>query len=139
MLAETDQHWDKLGEDGDAKLGEVGRKKVQGQQANCFDVKSEQRHRLCFHPDQRYLMEVMDQRRAIEFTNYSAVDGHFFPGTITVLLELEREEKPVLIVENIQVSKTPFTPASFAAPPHAMEFDTCENMVAAKPLQTPTP
>lgn len=138
-LAETDHYWDKLAEDGDAKLGDVTKKKAQNQAANCFEVKSEQRHRLCFSPERNILLEAMDSRRAIEFTNYSDVDGHFFPGKITVLLELEKQEKPVLVVENIQVLKAQFAATAFTIPPHAMEFDTCENMVAAKPLETPTP
>jgi hypothetical protein len=138
-LAETDHYWDKLAEDGDAKLGDVAKKKAQNQTANCFDVKGEQRHRLCFDPERNVLLEVLDARRAVEFTNYSDVDGHFFPGKITVLLELEKQEKPVLVVENIQVMKAQFAATAFAIPPHAMEFDTCENMVAAKPLETPAP
>ncbi|MBZ5507662.1 MAG: energy transducer TonB [Acidobacteriia bacterium] len=138
-LAETDHYWDKLAEDGDAKLGDVARKKAQNQAANCFDVKGEQRHRLCFDPERNILLEVLDARQAVEFTNYSEVDGHFFPGKITMLLELEKQEKPVLVVENIQVLKAQFAATAFAIPPHAMEFDTCENMVAAKPLETPPP
>jgi len=138
-LAETDHDWDKLAEDGDAKLGDVTKKKAQNQAANCFDVKGERRHRLCFDPERNYLLEVLDSRRAIEFTNYSEVDGHSFPGKITELLELEKQEKPVLVIENIQVLKAQFAATAFAIPPHAMEFDTCENMVAEKPLQTPSP
>jgi hypothetical protein len=61
------------------------------------------------------------------------------PPTRTTLLELEKQEKPVLVIENIQVLKAQFAATSFAIPPHAMEFDTCENMVAEKPLQTPSP
>ncbi|HEX4603305.1 MAG TPA: hypothetical protein VH724_04875 [Candidatus Angelobacter sp.] len=138
-LAETDHSWDKLAEDGDAKLGDVAKKKARNEAAYCFDVKGEQRHRLCFSPERNLLLEVMDAHQAVEFTNYSEVDGHFFPGKITVLLELEKQEKPVLVVENIQVMKAQFAATAFAIPPHAMEFDTCENIVAAKPLETPTP
>jgi len=67
------------------------------------------------------------------------VDGHLFPKKITVLLELATKEKPVLTVEDIQVTKAQFAPTAFAVPPHATEFDTCDNMQPAKPLQTPRP
>ena len=138
-LAETDRYWDKLAEDGDAKMGDVAKKKVQNQAANCFDVKGEKRHRLCFDPERKVLLEVMEQQRATEFSNYGDVDGHLFPKKITVLLELATKETPILAIEDIQVIKAQFAPTAFAVPPHAMEFDTCENMQAAKPVQTPRP
>lgn len=138
-LLEADHYWDKLAEDGDAKLGDVTRKKVQNQTANCFEVKGERRHRLCFDPERKVLLELMEQQTAVEFTNYSDVDGHRFPKTITVLLELATKEKPVLAVQDIQLIKAQFAPTAFAIPPRAMEFDTCENMQPAKPLQTPRP
>lgn len=138
-LADTDHTWDKLADDGDTKLGDVSKKKVQNQQANCFEVKGEQHHRLCFDPEQNTLMESLDQQHAIEFTNYAAQDGHFFPTKITVVLELERQEKPVLLIENIEIHKTEFTDKAFTLPPHPLEFDTCDNLEPAKPLQTPPP
>jgi hypothetical protein len=138
-LLEMDHYWDKLAEDGDAKMGDVARKKIQNDVANCFDVKGEQRHRLCFDPAKNVLLEVMDQQTAIEFSNYADVDGHFFPGKITVLLELAQKEKPILAVEEIQVLKAQFAATAFAIPPHAMEFDTCDNIQPAKPLQRPRP
>jgi hypothetical protein len=139
QLANTDHYWDKLGEDGEARLGDVSHKKVQNTVASCFDVKGEQRHRLCFDPAKKVLLEIMDRRTALEFSDYTDLDGHLFPGKITVLLELAKEEKPVMLLENIQVFKSQFQAESFAIPPHAMEFETCENMVPAKPAQTPTP
>jgi len=138
-LAKADHYWDKLIDDGDAKLGDVARKKVQNEVANCFDVKGEQRHRLCFDPAKNVLLEVLDQQTAIEFSSYADVDGHFFPGKITVMLELAQKEKPILVVEDIQVLKAQFAATAFAIPPNAMEFDTCENMQPAKALQKPRP
>jgi hypothetical protein len=138
-LAEVDRYWDKLAVDGEAKLGEVAKKKAQNQPANCFEVKNELRHRLCFDPERKVLMEYLDQGKAIEFTNYSQVEGHSFPGKITVLLELEKLEKPVLIVENIKVRKAQFAETVFAAPAKAMEFDSCEKVTPAKVLQMTAP
>ena len=138
-LADTDHAWDKLTDDGDAKLGDVSKKKVQNHQANCFDVKGEQRHRLCFDPGKNILLESLDQQHAFEFTDYAEQDGHLFPTKITVLLELAQQEKPVLLIENIEVHKTEYTDAAFAIPPHATEFDTCDNLQEAKPLKTPAP
>jgi hypothetical protein len=138
-LAETDHYWDKLAEDGDAKMGDVTKKKVQNQAVNCFDVKGEQRHRLCFDPERKVLLESMERQRAIEFSDFGDVDGHLFPKKITVLLELATKETPILAIEDIQVIKAQFAPTAFAVPPHAMEFDTCDNMQPAKALQTPQP
>ncbi len=138
-LTEIDHYWDKLAEDGDAKLGEVSRKKVQNRQANCFDVKGEHRHRLCFDPERKMLMEQAEQQQTTEFSGYSEVDGHSFPKTITVLLELATKETPILEVRDIQVISAQFAPNAFAVPPRAAEFDTCENMLPAKPVQTPSP
>ena len=138
-LAETDHAWDKLAQDGDARMGDVTRKKVRNQAVNCFDVKGEHRHRLCFDPERKVLLESMEQGRAIEFSDYSDVDGHLFPKKITVLLELATKETPILAVQNIQVIKAQFAPTAFAVPPHATEFDTCENMQVAKPVQMPRP
>jgi hypothetical protein len=138
-LSETDHYWDTLAEDGDAKLGEVSRKKVQNRQANCFDVKGEHRHRLCFDPEKKVLLELTEQQRTTEFSAYSEVDGHSFPKTITVLLELATKETPILEVQDIQVIGAQFAPSAFAVPPRATEFDTCENMQPARPVQTPSP
>ncbi|SRR6266567_113031 len=138
-LAETDHDWDKLAEDGDAKLTDVSKKKVQNQTASCFEVKGEQRHRLCFDAARKILLENLDQLKATEFSNYNEVDQHFFPGKITVLLELAKQEKPILVIGDIEVRKAQFAATAFSIPPHSMEFDTCENMQPAKPLQTPRP
>jgi Gram-negative bacterial TonB protein C-terminal len=102
-------------------------------------VKGEQRHRLCFDPERKVLLESMERQRAIEFSDFGDVDGHLFPKKITVLLELATKETPILAIEDIQVIKAQFAPTAFAVPPHAMEFDTCENMQAAKPVQMPRP
>jgi hypothetical protein len=138
-LAEADHFWDKLADDGDTKLGDVGRKKAQGQPANCFEVKGEQHHRLCFDPERKFLLENLDQRRAVEFTNYSEIEGLWVPGKITVLLELEKLEKPVLVIENIKVRKAQFAETVFSVPAKAMEFDTCEKVTPATPLRTVAP
>jgi TonB family protein len=138
-LAETDHAWDMLTDDGAAKLSDVSKKKLHDQPVDCFEVKSGQKHRLCFDPERKVLLENLDQGKAIEFTDYTEVDHHFFPGKITVLLELPQSEKRVLVIQDIKVSKAQFTENSFAIMPRAAEFDTCTNMQPAKPLQTPRP
>jgi len=138
-LGETDHYWDLLAADGDAKLSEVSKKKVQNQAANCFDVKGEQRHRLCFDPARKVLLENLDQQRATEFSDYNEVDQHLYPGKITVLLELQHQEKPILVIGDIKIQKAQFAATTFSIPPRSAEFDTCENMQPAKPLQTPAP
>jgi TonB family protein len=84
-------------------------------------------------------MEELNQALAVEFTNYSQVDGHSFPGKITVLQELEKLEKPVLVLENIKVRRAQIADKVFAAPANAMEFDTCEKVTPAKGLQMTAP
>jgi TonB-like protein len=138
-LADTDHNWDKLADDGDAKFSDVSKKKVQNQTASCFDVKSAQRHRLCFDPVRKVLLENLDLQRAIEYSDYTEVDHHFFPGKITVLAEFAQSEKPILVVQDIKVTRAQFTASSFAVPPRSLEFDTCTDMQPAKPLQTPRP
>jgi hypothetical protein len=138
-LQELDRAWDRLSEDGDAKLGDVSQKKVQHVPAACFDVKGEQKHRLCFDPARKVLLESLDQRMAIEFSDYTSLGQMLFPRKITALLELPTLERPVLTVENIEVSKANFEPAAFAIPDHAIEFDTCDNQQPAKPVKTPNP
>ncbi len=138
-LAETDHAWDRLAEDGGASLGSVSRKKVQNAAAECFDVKGPEKHRLCFDPARKVLLENLDQQRAFEFYDYQAAGQQLYPHKITMLLELERSEQPVLTIEEIEVQKAHFADAAFAIPEHALELDTCDSMVPAKALQTPRP
>ncbi len=139
QLQGIDGAWDRSAEDGDAKLSDVSHKKVQHLQADCFDVKTEQRHRLCFDPSRKVLLESLDQTKAIEFSDYASLDEQLFPRKITVLLELPMEERPVLTVDNIEVKKAHFDAAVFVVPEHSQEFETCENQQPARPVKTPNP
>lgn len=139
MLKEADHAWDRFVDQGDAKLGDVQHKKVQHIQADCFDMKTEQRERLCFDPARNVLLESMDQARALEFSDYTPVEHQLFPRKITVLLELPTEERPIMTLDNIQVTEAQFEPGAFAIPEHAQEFDTCENLQPAKAVRAPAP
>jgi hypothetical protein len=138
-LAESDHAWDRLTEDGEATLGNISHKKVQNITVDCFDVKGQQKHRLCFDAARNVLIENLDQQHAFEFSDYQASGRQFFPHKITVLLELEKSELPVLSIQEIDVQKAHFAETAFAIPEHALELDTCDAMVPAKPLQTPRP
>lgn len=139
-LQDLDRAWDRLAEDADNKLGEVSQKKVQHLPAECFDVKGEQKHRLCFDPARKVLLESLDQRLAIEFSDYAPSLGQqLFPRKITALLELETEERPILTVDNIEVTKGQFAADAFAVPEHSLELDTCDKEQPAKPVKNPNP
>ncbi len=140
-LAETDRAWDRMAEDGDAKLSDVSHKKAQNVPSNCFEVKGPDKHRLCFDPARKVLLQKMDQHFATEFSDYSAVGGSqtLFPHKMTVLAELEKSEKPVMIVQEIEVRHVRFADNAFAVPQHSLEFEACENLQPAKPLQSPRP
>jgi hypothetical protein len=138
-LVETDHAWDRLAEDGDASLGNVSHKKAQNTPADCFDVKGQEKHRLCFDVARHVLLEKLDQQRAYEFSDYQAAGQQLLPHKITVLLEEEKSERPILSIQEIDVKKANFADTAFAIPEHPLELDTCEAMVPAKPLQTPRP
>jgi TonB family protein len=138
-LAETDHTWDRWAEDNEAALGNVSHKKVQNTAADCFDVKGQVKHRLCFDASRNVLLENLDQQWVYEFQDYQAAGQQLFPHKITVLLELEKSELPVLSIQEIEVQKAQFTDATFAIPDHALQLDTCEAMVPAKQLQAPRP
>ncbi|HEX7285626.1 MAG TPA: hypothetical protein VF532_05555 [Candidatus Angelobacter sp.] len=138
-LAESDRAWDRMADDGDAKLGDVSQKKVQNMQAQCFDVKGPRHHRLCFDPAKKILLENLDRQRAVEFTDYKTVEQVQVPGKITLVAELEKKELPILVIEQIEARPAVFTAASFAVPEHALELETCEGLEQAKPLKTPSP
>ena len=139
LLREADHAWDKFIDDSDARLGDVQHKKVQHLQADCFEVKAEQRERLCFDPGRNVLLESMDQKRAVEFSDYTPVEHQLFPHKITVLLELPTEERPVMTLDNIEVREAQFEAGAFAVPEHAQEFDTCDNLQPAKAVRSPAP
>ena len=138
-LAETDHIWDRLADDGDSKLSGVSHKKVQNVQAECFEVKGQQHHRLCFDPQKRVLLESLDQEKALEFSEYSAIESLLVPHKVTELLELPMKELPVLVMQDIEVQPSVFMPNVFAIPEHSQEFETCANMLPAKAQQTPRP
>lgn len=139
LLRELDHAWDRFVDDADAKLGDVQHKKVQHVQADCFEVKTEQKERLCFDPARNVLLESMDQSKAVEFSDYTPVDRQLVPRKITVLLELPTEERPVMTLDNIEVTEAQFEAAAFAIPEHAQEFDTCDNLQPAKAVRAPAP
>lgn len=139
LLRELDHAWDKLPDDGDARLSDVQHKKVQHVQAECFDVKTEQRERLCFDPTSKVLLETMDQTQAVEFSDYAPVQHQLFPHKITVLLELPTEERPVITLDHIEVTEAEFQASAFNIPDHAQEFDTCDNLQPAKAVRSPAP
>lgn len=139
LLREVDHAWDKSVDDSDARLGDVQHKKVQHVEADCFDVKSEQRERLCFDPARNVLLESMDQSRAVEFSDYVPVDHQLVPRKITVLLELPTSERPIMTVDDIKVTEAQFEASAFAIPEHAQEFDTCDNLQPAKAVRSPAP
>lgn len=138
-LAEADHFWDRLADDGDSKLSSVSHKKVQNIRAECFEVKGQQHHRLCFDPDKRVLLENLDQEKAFEFSEYSAIENLMVPRKVTELLELPMKELPVLVMQDIEVQPSVFMPNVFAIPEHSQEFETCSNMLPPKPQQTPRP
>ncbi|HEY6305738.1 MAG TPA: energy transducer TonB [Candidatus Angelobacter sp.] len=138
-LAETDRAWDRLTEDGEATLGNVSHKKVQNTPSECFEVKGREKHRLCFDAARNVLLENLDQERAFVFSDYQSAGKQLFPHKITMLLEEEKSERPVLSIQEIEVWKARFADTAFAIPEHALEFDTCEGMVSPKAQQTPRP
>jgi hypothetical protein len=90
-------------------------------------------------PDKRVLLENLDQEKAFEFSEYSAIESLMVPHKVIELLELPKEELPVLVLQDIQVQPSVFMANVFAIPEHAQEFETCSNMLSAKPQQTPRP
>lgn len=139
LLRQADRVWDRFIDDSDAKLGDVQHKKVQHVQADCFEVKAEQKERLCFDPARNVLLESMDQARAVEFSDYTPVEHQLVPHKITVLLELPTEERPVMTLENIDVREVQFEAGAFAIPEHAQEFETCDSLQPARPVRSPAP
>lgn len=140
-LTDADRAWDRLVQDGDATLGDVSHKKVLNTQADCFEVKGEQKHRLCYDSSRKLLLENQDEVQAIQFSDYQAVtEAHrFYPRKIVVLAELERSEKPILVLKDIAVQKAELPPSTFALPEHALELETCDNMQPAKLLVSVRP
>jgi Gram-negative bacterial TonB protein C-terminal len=140
-LTDADRAWDRLVQDGDATLSGVSHKKIQNTQADCFEVKGEQHHRLCFDSSRRVLLENQDEVQSVQFSDYQPVaEAHqFYPRKILVLAELERSEKPLFVVEDIAVQKAELPPSTFALPENPLELETCENMQPAKLLESVRP
>jgi Gram-negative bacterial TonB protein C-terminal len=138
-LTDTDRTWDRLTQDGDAALGGLSHKKVLNTPADCFEVKGEQHHRLCYDASRKLLLENQDEVRSIQFSDYQPLaDVHqFYPRKIVVLAELERSEKPIFVVQDIAVQKAQLPSSAFAVPEHPLELETCENMQPAKLLESP--
>jgi len=139
QLHDIDHGWDRYKDDADAKLGDVSKKKVQNTDAECFEVKSERKHRLCFEPAHKVLVESLDQRMAYEFSDYASLEQQWYPRKITGLLQMSTRERPIMVVEGIQVRKVRFADGVFAPPEHALEFDTCEELKPPRPVKTATP
>lgn len=142
-LTDTDRAWDRLIQDGDATLGAVSHKKIQNTQVDCFEVKGEQKHRLCYDTSRKLLLENQDEVHSIEFSDYQPVaEAHqFYPRKIVVLAELERSEKPIFVVQDIAIAveKAVLPPSTFAVPENPLELETCENVQPAKLLASTRP
>jgi TonB family protein len=120
------------------KLGEPFKMELQGVQANCLAVASEDNtYRYCFDPSKNLLIESARTEpkkpkgpaiQETQYLDYQEIEGKLFPHAIRYLTP----DKSPVEIKNIQVTRTQLEAGVFAIPANAREFETCDDMQLAR-------
>jgi hypothetical protein len=142
MLASIDRTWDKLAEIDRNQLGSVSRKKLKGEQIDCFEVQDPVKKQLCFDPVQGLLAQINPAYGDVaRFLDYGSLEHAFFPRTIILTRHREQREPSAIQeveISNIEIIKAQFAPGAFDVPEHARVIEGCDNkMIHPKMLTEP--
>jgi hypothetical protein len=117
------------------KFGAASRKKAPNSETWCF--KANQRdyeaRRLCFDATRQVMVSTGDEQDRYEFSGFQTFEGRQYPANIRRI----KNGKAVLEIRNLRAQLEDIPEGIFDVPPGAREFETCDDIVAAKLISEP--
>lgn len=111
--------------------------KDHGTQLDCFEGnQADWRSKFCFDPATFVLVKAKGlEFHDIEFLDFGTFEQAYFPGKIIV----RDQDRAVLEIRNITISKAKFTADLFEPPKNATALPTCDEMTPARKIKDVNP
>jgi hypothetical protein len=114
------------------KFGSLSKKKVPNSETWCFKANErdyDTRH-LCFDASRQVMTSTGYEQDLYEFSDFQTFEGRQYPANIRRI----KNGKAVLEIRNLRAQLEDIPESVFDVPPGAREFETCDDIVAAKLL-----
>jgi hypothetical protein len=117
------------------KFGASSKKKVPNSETWCFDAKQrdyEALH-LCFDAIRQVIISTGYEQDLYEFSDFQTFEGRQYPANIRRI----KHGKTVLEIRNLRAQLEDIPESVFDVPSGALEFETCDDIVAPKVISQP--
>jgi hypothetical protein len=113
------------------------KEKDHGTQLDCFESnQADWRNKFCFDPATSVLVKAKGlEFHDVEFQDFGTLEQKYFPRRIIV----RDQDKTVLEIRNITISKAKFTSDMFDPPKNATELPTCDELMPARKIKDVNP
>jgi len=117
------------------KFGAFSRKKVPNSETWCFNAKQRDYDalHLCFDAIRQVMISTGDEQDLYEFSDFQTFEGRQYPAYIRRI----KHGKAVLEIRNLRAQLDRFSQNVFDVPQHALEFETCDDIVSPKLISQP--
>jgi hypothetical protein len=127
-LALPDRLW-KIDVPPHAKLSGIKIKKQGNIEVQCFSIRDPRRHdgetRYCVDAQNKSLLETSTRFRTVRFSGFAGLGEGQLPTSIRID---EGDPKAHFAMRDVEIKQLIPQPETFAAPEHAREFETCDNI-----------
>jgi hypothetical protein len=114
------------------KFGALSRKKVPNPETWCFKANERDYDalHLCFDAGKQVMTSTGYEQDLYEFSDFQTFEGRQYPAKIRRI----KQGKAVLEIRNLHAQLEDIPESVFHVPPGALEFETCDDIVASKLL-----
>jgi len=141
-LKEFDYSWDpgrrpRFETNQKPSFGKVGKQKIQGRDAWCFDRKLAQfKTKLCFDTATSVLLrEGSSEKNRKEYSGYASFGTRLYPQKVQIF----RENLAPFELDQISITTAQSNDDVFKVSEKAIEVDDCDHKEPPKPIHTPEP
>lgn len=137
LLRELDHLWRANVIPDDIQAPKQSKEKDHGKQLECFESnQSDWRKKFCFDAATSVLVKARGlEFHDVEFQDFGTFEQKYFPGKIIV----KDQDKTVLEIRNITVSKAAFPADMFEPPKNATALPTCDELTPARKIKDVNP
>jgi hypothetical protein len=137
VLRELDHLWRAPIIPDGVKTLKQSKEKHHGIQLDCFESnQSDWRNKFCFDPATSALAKAHGlEFHDVEFQDFGTFEQKYFPGKIIV----KDQDKTVLEIRNITISKAKFSADMFDPPKNATALATCDDLTPARKIKDVDP
>jgi len=117
------------------KFGGSSRKKIPNSEIWCFNAKQRDYDplHLCFDAARQVMISTGNEQDLYEFSNFQTLEGRQYPANIRRI----KHGKAVLEIRNLHAQLDRVSQNIFDVPQHALEFETCDDIVWPKLISQP--